>query len=261
MKDPILKAREVTVNFRDSNGVPFAAVRSASLTLNHGEAIGIVGESGSGKTTLANVLGGLQSLDDGEVELEGETVSHRGWRSTLPKRDRWKVQMVFQDPYSSLNPRMRAWQTVAEAYSVWEKLSRKKARQKALTLLQSLGISDEQASLFPRSLSGGQLQRVSVARALVPHPRVLIADEPTSAIDQSAQGQLLNLLRSLQLDHQLSIIFVSHDLGLVRYLTSRVSVLKDGVIVESGNTREVFANPADPYTRSLLAAMPRPATL
>ena len=167
-----------------------------------------------------------------------------------------QTQMIFQDPYSSLNPRMRVWQAVAEAVQVWHNLPRAAARVEALRLLNAMGISDDQARQFPKSLSGGQRQRVSVARALAPGPKVLIADEPTSSIDQSAQAQLLNLLRHLQSERGLAIIFISHDLGLVRYLTSRVYVMQKGDIVEAGKTENVLERPQHSYTRLLIDSIP-----
>ena len=199
--------------------------------------------AGSGKTTLARVLAGLLRPALGEVLLDGERVFGAHSRAEYPHAERWKVQMVFQDPYSSLNPRQRAWQAVAEAVQVWRHVARGPARIEALALLRSMGISPDQAAHFPSALSGGQRQRVSVARALAPQPRVLIADEPTSAIDQSAQAQLLNILRALQRERDLAVIFISHDLGIIRYLTSRVYVMQSGQIVESGDTATVFKSP------------------
>ena len=199
---------------------------------------------------------GLQKPTAGEVILEGKPIFRAGEKSRLPAEDRSKIQMIFQDPYSSLNPRMRVWQAVAEAVHVWHKLSPREAKEESLRLLQSMGISADQANRFPKGLSGGQRQRVSVARALAPQPRVLIADEPTSSIDQSAQAQLLNLLRRLQKERDLTIIFISHDLALVRYLTSRVYVMQKGVVVESGQTDTVFSSPQHPYTQLLISSTP-----
>lgn len=253
--ETLLEAKNISVTF-GSLLQTFDAVCNASLHVETGEAIGIVGESGSGKTTLARVLVGLQQPTSGDVLLEGKPVFSAQNKAHFPRSDRWKVQMIFQDPYSSLNPRMRAWQVVAESLQVWQGLSRREAKDEAFGLLSSVGISTDQAKQLPRSLSGGQRQRVSVARALAPKPRILIADEPTSSIDQSAQAQLLNLLRHLQLDSGLSIIFISHDLGLVRYLTSRVHVMKKGAFVESGETRTVFENPSHEYTQLLINSIP-----
>jgi ABC-type microcin C transport system duplicated ATPase subunit YejF len=165
--------------------------------------------------------------------------------------------MVFQDPYTSLDPRQRAWQAVAEAVHVWQGLRGQAARDAAHTILRRLGVSDEQAASFPRTLSGGQQQRISVARALAPDPELLIADEPTSAIDQSAQAQLLNLLRELQVERRMAIIFISHDLGIVRHLTDRMLVMNRGVVVEEGPTLGVFEAPQHAYTRQLIDAIPR----
>ena len=255
MTETLLEAKNITVRF-GYGPEAFDAVHNANVFVNPGEAVGIVGESGSGKTTLARVLVGLQRPANGEVWLEGSHVVSANKKARFPRSDRWKVQMVFQDPYSSLNPRMRAWQAVAEAVQVWQGLSKHDAKVEALKLLNSVGISNDQAQHFPRSLSGGQLQRVSMARALAPKPKILLADEPTSSIDQSAQAQLLNLLRHLQEERGLAIIFISHDLGLIRYLTSRVHVMQKGHFVESGDTMTVFEQPAHPYTQLLISSIP-----
>ena len=255
MSGPLLEGRDVTVRF-GRGADAFEAVRDASLTLHPGEIVGVVGESGSGKTTLARVLVGLQQVASGAVFLEGQPVVEARSRESVPKNERWKVQMVFQDPYSSLNPRMRAWSAVAEALQVWREMTRNQARTEAFSLLQSIGIDESQAQRFPRALSGGQRQRVSIARALAPRPKVLIADEPTSAIDQSAQARLANLLRRLRSERNLAILFISHDLALVRYLTSRVHVMQRGSIVESGPTETVLRKPRHAYTRALLDSLP-----
>ncbi len=176
----------------------------------------------------------------------------RAWK----REDRRRVQMVFQDPYGSLNPATRVVNAVAEAVRVWNRGSRADARRAALDLLRSIGIGAEDARKWPRALSGGQRQRVSVARALAPGPSVLIADEPTSAIDQSAQAQLLNVLRELQASRGLATIFISHDLGVIRYLTSRVYVMRRGEIVEEGPTAQVMRAPRHDYTKLLLASVP-----
>jgi peptide/nickel transport system ATP-binding protein len=247
---PLLAARGVTVRFGLGDAAVIA-VDDVTVEVEAGQAIGIVGESGSGKTTLARVLAGLLRPQHGQVLLNG-TVVFGATAADYPRAERWQVQMVFQDPYSSLNPRQRAWEAVAEAVQVWQRLGRRQAKQAALDLLRSIGITEEQADQYPRALSGGQRQRVSVARALAPRPRALIADEPTSAIDQSAQAQLLNILRRLQRERGLAVIFISHDLAIVRYLTSRVYVMKSGQVVESGATAAVLTAPTHPYTRLLL---------
>jgi peptide/nickel transport system ATP-binding protein len=255
MSDSLLEARDVTVTF-GQGATEFNAVNRANVYIRPGEAVGIVGESGSGKTTLARVMVGLQPPSDGQILLEGKPILTAKSKSEFPRSERWKVQMVFQDPYSSLNPRQRAWQAVAEAVEMWQKLRGNEAKQEAMRLLRSMGISENQAHQFPKSLSGGQRQRVSVARALAPKPKILIADEPTSSIDQSAQAQLLNLLSQLQKDTGLAILFISHDLGLVHYLTSRVYVMKKGDVVEEGDTVRVFDQPENPYTKLLINSIP-----
>jgi peptide/nickel transport system ATP-binding protein len=252
----VLSAHAVSVRF-GSGPTAVDAVVGVDLSVHRGEAVGIVGESGSGKTTFARVLAGLQAPSSGTVELrDGRVVAKAGF-AHYPHLDRRLVQMVFQDPYTSLDPRQRAWQAVAEAVHVWQGLRGQAAKDAAHALLRRLGVTDESAASFPRTLSGGQQQRVSVARALAPDPELMIADEPTSAIDQSAQAQLLNLLRELQLERQLAIIFISHDLGIVRYLTDRVLVMHRGVVVEEGLTPVVFASPQHAYTRQLIDAIPR----
>jgi peptide/nickel transport system ATP-binding protein len=255
MADSLLEARDVTVTFGQGESA-FNAVNRANVYVRPGEAVGIVGESGSGKTTLARVMVGLQPPTQGEILLEGKPILTAQSKSEFPRSERWKVQMVFQDPYSSLNPRQRAWQAVAEAVEMWQTLRGKEAKAEAMRLLRSMGISESQANSFPKALSGGQRQRVSVARALAPKPKILIADEPTSSIDQSAQAQLLNLLSYLQKDPGLAILFISHDLGLVRYLTSRVYVMKKGDVVEEGDTVRVFDKPENLYTQLLINSIP-----
>jgi ABC-type oligopeptide transport system ATPase subunit len=255
MSTPLLEANNITVKFGDMAEC-VCAVDNASLYVNSREAVGVVGESGSGKTTLARVLIGLQQPSKGAVYLEGQQISSVDRSTSFPNSERWKIQMVFQDPYSSLNPRMRAVSTVAEAVKVWHEIDKESADEKALKILGSVGISKEQALQFPRSLSGGQRQRVSMARALVPNPKILVADEPTSSIDQSAQAQLLNLLQNLRKEVGLSIIFISHDLSLIRYLTTRVYVMQKGKIVESGDTARVFDHPEHPYTKILIDSIP-----
>ena len=252
MSDALIEARDVSVTF-GSGSRAVRAVRGVSLHIDKGEAVGIVGESGSGKSTLARMLAGLQRPDSGEVRFAGESIYQRGKAYRGDKRR--LVQMVFQDPYGSLNPRITALSAVSEAVRVHGVGSSADAIAKSLELLGQMGITERDAGKKPRQLSGGQRQRVSVARALSAQPAVLLADEPTSAIDQSAQAQLLNLFRGL-LDGGLSIAFVSHDLGVIRYLTQRVYVMKDGEFVESGPTIEVFDNPQQEYTKQLIASIP-----
>ncbi len=252
MAEFLLEAKNVSVTF-GSGSTKVEAVKNCSLTLRAGEPIGIVGESGSGKSTLARVLAGLQAPTEGEIFFNGEPV-YKGSKSYTGEARR-QVQMVFQDPYGSLNPQLTGLNAVAEAVRIHDKTNKEESENRALELLRRMGIAELDAIKKPRQLSGGQRQRVSVARALSANPTVLLADEPTSAIDQSAQAQLLNLFRGL-LDDGLAIVLVSHDLGVIRYLTKRVYVMKDGVFVESGITEEIFNDPREEYTKLLLASIP-----
>jgi ABC-type dipeptide/oligopeptide/nickel transport system ATPase subunit len=252
MSTHIIEARDVSVTFgTGANRVE--AVKNVSLTLSAGEPLGIVGESGSGKSTLARVLAGLQTPTSGQVYFNGEPI-YKGNKSYTGQARR-QVQMVFQDPYGSLNPQLTALSAVSEAVRIHNDCSRADAEIKAIELLGRMGIAQLDASKKPRQLSGGQRQRVSVARALSVNPSILLADEPTSAIDQSAQAQLLNIFHDL-LKHGLAIVLVSHDLGVIRYLTNRVYVMKDGVFIEAGETENIFNNPQETYTKELLASIP-----
>ena len=252
-KEVLLEVHNASVIFGKGPNA-FTAVDDVSLTIGKGEMVGIVGESGSGKTTIARVVAGLQPTSSGTVVFPSEASTGNSSRRRRSKRT--DIQMVFQDPYSSLNPRQTARGAVAEAVRIRQGLSGADAKVEATRLLQSIGIGEALTGRLPELLSGGQRQRISVARALAAEPSLLIADEPTSALDQSAQAQLLNLLRRIQADRHLAILFISHDLGIIRYFTDRVYVMKHGRVVESGNTEEVFLNPQDNYTKALIASIP-----
>lgn len=234
------------------------AVQGFDLRVGPGESTGIVGESGSGKSTVAKTIVGLVAPNTGTIRIDGDLVAgsdDSGHKATgYVRANRWKVQMIFQDPYGSLDPRQQPLDAVAEAIHQWRRQSSGESRKEALELLKSVGISERQATSGLRALSGGQRQRVSIARALAPRPQVLVADEPTSSLDQSAQAAILNLIRRIQKERGLSIIFISHDLGLVRYLTATVHVMKDGFVVEQGRTDQVLSQPTHPYTQRLIAS-------
>lgn len=249
----LLDGRAISVRYRvGTTATP--AVRDVHITVQLGETVGIVGESGSGKSTLARVLAGIQQPTEGEVFLGDVVVASARRHRSMARGDRRRIQMVFQDPYSSLNPRMRALDAVAEAVAFWQPGGRSASLARALELLSAVGINEQQARRRPGALSGGQRQRVSIARALAPQPDLLIADEPTSAIDLSAQAQLLNLLRTLQEERGLAIVIVTHNLAVVRYLASRIYVMRAGEVVESGQTATTLENPLHEYTRALLEA-------
>jgi peptide/nickel transport system ATP-binding protein len=248
----LLEAFGVSVTFK-SYGFEVQAVKNVDFVLPQGQVVGIVGESGSGKSTFARVLSGIQEPTAGHVTYMGKPIQEG--KEIYKGELRKAVQMVFQDPYSSLNPRMRIVNAVAEAVRIHQTPNKDEAQQIALDLLQRMGISQLDAFKYPSSLSGGQRQRASVARALSVQPKILVADEPTSAIDQSAQSQLLELFSEL-INDGLSIVLVSHDLGVIRYLTDNVYVMQNGEFVESGSSSQIFSNPANAYTQKLIASIP-----
>jgi peptide/nickel transport system ATP-binding protein len=227
------------------------AVDAVDLVVPPGQVVGLVGESGSGKSTLARAAVGLVAPAAGKILLDGKPV---------PRRGRRPLQMVFQDPYASLDPRMTAGESIAEAIPRRRDLSRVSRRNEAARLTELVGLPSGTVDKFPSELSGGQRQRIALARALAGRPDVIIADEITSALDVSTQGAVLNLVRDLQRELSLSMLFISHNLAVVRYVADHVAVMYQGRIVEHGPAERVLLNPGQPYTRQLLAAVPRPGT-
>lgn len=234
----------------DRHGPP--VLRNVDVQVHAGAAIGIVGESGCGKTTLARLLVGALDPTEGSVLVDGQPWSGAARRD--PRRR--SVQLVFQDPYASLNPRMTARQAVAEVLQVWEGLSRRQALAQAADALAEVGVTGDAADRRPGELSGGQCQRVGIARALACRPSVIVADEPTSSLDVSVQAQILNLLAGLRERHGLALVLVSHDLSVVRYMTDETLVMYRGIVVERGATQALFDHPAHPYTRLLVDSIP-----
>ena len=217
-----------------------------SLTVPEGQIMWLVGESGSGKSTLARAAVGLAPLDGGRILLDGRPVQHKGRRRP--------IQMVFQDPFSSLDPRMSIGQSIAEALP--DRLRRGPREAEIARLLQLVHLDPDRAADAPSRLSGGQRQRVAIARALAGRPAVILADEITSALDVSVQGAILNLVREMQRETGLTVLFISHNLAVVRYVATHVAVMAGGRIVEQGPTARVFADPTSAYTRELLASIP-----
>ncbi|MGE0060704.1 MAG: dipeptide ABC transporter ATP-binding protein [Xanthobacteraceae bacterium] len=248
---PVLEAERVSKTFttgRLFRRTAFPAVRDVSFRLEKNEFLGIVGESGSGKTTLARLLIGLESLSQGTLRIAGEAPG------VAP--DRKDMQLVFQDPQSALNPRRRVGSIVTQPLEAAGHATRAERAERARELLSQIGLAPEVAARFPAQLSGGQRQRVNIARALCATPKILVADEIVSGLDVSVQAQLLDLLLALRRQQPFSMVFISHDLSVVRYLCDRVLVMYRGEVVESGTTAEVFAAPKHAYTRALLAAVP-----
>ena len=232
------------------------AVSNVSFSVNQGETFGLVGESGCGKTTIGRMVVGLELPTDGKISFEGNIVSSKNHKPS--RADRRQRQMMFQDPYSSLNPRMKVGQILQEPLVVQREGKQAQQMAKVSELLVSVGLEPMAADRYPHEFSGGQRQRIGFARALALNPRLIVADEPVSALDVSVQAQILNLMKELQREHDLSYIFVSHDLAVVYYMADTIGVMYLGKIVEIGDAESVFRSPAHPYTQGLLEAVPVP---
>lgn len=237
----------------------FTAVNNVSLDINDGEVFGLVGESGSGKSTVARMIGTLLDVDSGRVLFDGDDVTSMASAELADYRR--QIQMIFQDPFSSLNPRMKVESIVAEPLLHHKILPRDRVSVRVEELLDRVGLTRAAAAKYPHEFSGGQRQRISIARALATQPRFLICDEPTSALDVSIQAQILNILKDLQEHLGLTMLFISHDLPVVRQMCDRVGVMKQGQLVEVQGTETLFTSPQQDYTKKLLTLMPRLAQL
>lgn len=255
-----LKIKDLHVHFPIRGGVfnrkidSVRAVDGVSFEIEQGKTYGLVGESGSGKTTTGRAIIGLNEITSGKVIFEGNDITDIKTNGNLNvRRD---IQMIFQDPYSSLNPKKRVIDIVAEPLRNFENLTKKEERMRVIELLERVGLSPESILKYPHEFSGGQRQRIGIARAIALKPKLIIADEPVSALDVSVQAQVLNFMKDIQKDLNLTYLFISHDLGIVKHMCDEIGIMYKGRYVEEGKTEEIFNNPQHIYTKRLVAAIP-----
>lgn len=260
MSDAILVANNLVKTYHQRSGkfgfgtTLVKALDNVSVSLQAGTTLAIVGESGSGKSTLARCLLQLQPLDSGEVLFEGQDLSRINGAALRAMRR--NLQMVFQDPFASLNPRMRVGEIVGEGLLIHDLGTSAEQQQKVIAMLKRVGLTEADMQKYPHEFSGGQRQRIGIARALVLQPKVVVCDEPVSALDVSIQAQILLLLKELQQEMALSYIFISHDLRVVRHIADDIVVMNKGQVVEAGAVTDIYQQPQQEYTRNLLAAIP-----
>ena len=268
----ILEIKKLNVEFPIFGGIiqrevsVVHAVKNFNLTVQRGGTIAIVGESGSGKSTLGKAIINVLKLTAPDVRINGEIfLLHDNIPIDLLKLNskdmisyRSNIQMIFQDPYSSLNPRMIVQDIIREPMDIQGILTESEKKEKVMSLLNKVGLSKEQATRYPHEFSGGQRQRIGIARSLATDPKIIIADEPVSALDVSIQAQVINLMMDLQEEFNLTILFIAHDLSVVKHISTKIAVMYLGELVEFGNTEEIFSNPQHEYTKILLAAIPQP---
>ena len=259
----LLRVENLSVTYRPGGGFfargnPIHALKKVSFEIPKGGSLGLVGESGSGKSTCARAIVGLTHISQGEVWYDQHHLSAMGERERRPLRA--DIQMIFQDPYSSLNKRMRILDIVAEPLRFYGIANHpKEVQERVVHLLETVGLGADALKRYPHQFSGGQRQRIAVARTLASKPRLIICDEPTSALDVSVQAQVLNLIKDLQSEYELTLLFISHDLPVVRQMCDRIAVLKDGQVVEMSQANDIFENPQQDYTRLLIELMPKMA--
>jgi oligopeptide transport system ATP-binding protein len=259
-----MEARNLVKHFPITRGIVFKrtvgavqAVDGVNLSLHKGETLGVVGESGCGTSTLAKVLVGLETPTSGSIIVRGQDVTKLS--GAQRRRMRRDVQMVLQDPYTSLNPRMTVGDIIGEPYAIHTDVVPRRDREKRVQeLLDLVGLNPDHINRYPHQFSGGQRQRIGIARALALKPKIIVCDEPVSALDVSIQAQVMNLLESLQNELDLSYIFIAHDLSVVRHISDRVAVMYLGKVVEIGNDTQIYEHPTHPYTQALLYAVPVP---
>jgi oligopeptide transport system ATP-binding protein len=263
MSEPLLEVTDLVKHFPVRRGLLIdrevdrvKAVDGVSFSVGRGETLGLVGESGSGKSTLSRTILQLLEPTSGSVVFDGREIAGLPRRKMRPLRG--EMQMIFQDPFASLNPRKRAGQIVGDPLRQFGASSKAELRRRVDELLERVGLASEHHDRYPHEFSGGQRQRIGIARALAARPKLIVADEPVSALDVSIQAQIVNLLQDLQDEFGFSYVFVAHDIGIVRHVSDRIAVMHEGRIVEEGTAEEVCESPRDPYTKALLAAVPIP---
>ncbi|MHB0808875.1 MAG: ABC transporter ATP-binding protein [Facklamia hominis] len=257
MRKKLLEVKNLKQYFSKS-GQTVKAVDDVSFDIYEGEVLGLVGESGSGKSTTGRSIIGLYNITDGQVYYDGKLVNGQGAKVS-PKEVSKNMQMIFQDPYASLDPRMTVAEIIGEGFDIHGLHKNKKERMEVIgQLLESVGLNREHANRYAHEFSGGQRQRIGIARALSLEPQFIIADEPISALDVSIQAQVVNLMKRLQKDKNLTYLFIAHDLSMVKYISDRIAVMYRGKIVEMGDADQIYHHAVHPYTRSLLSAVPQP---
>lgn len=250
----LLEVRDLVKTFRPRSRHAVTAVKGVSFEIEAGKTYGLVGESGSGKSTVARMVAQLSSATSGSIRFDGEEVTRLDRRTR--RRYRRDVQIVFQDPYAALNPRMTVAELVSEPMEVHRVGTRADRVARTRQLLDQVGLPSSALGRKPTDFSGGQRQRIMIARALALQPRLIVADEPVSALDVSVQAQVLNLMKDLQDELGLSYLFISHDLSVVEFISDRIGVMYHGDLIEEGGKREIYATPKTEYTRGLIAAIP-----
>ncbi|WP_157065237.1 ABC transporter ATP-binding protein [Amphibacillus sediminis] len=260
--ETLLEVKNLKKHFPVSSSIPFKksnqsvkAVDGVNFNVYSGETLGVVGESGCGKSTMARLINQLIKPTDGVVTFKNKNLVEMD--AEMLRSTRKKIQMVFQDPYASLDPRLKVGQLIAEPLVIHKVETKESRRKRVEELLEIVGLNKRFADRYPHEFSGGQRQRINIARALALNPELIICDEPVSALDVSVQAQVINLLKQLQDQFQLTYIFISHDLNVVRYMCDRIAVMYLGKIVEIGTYEEIYSNPQHPYTKALFSAIPK----
>lgn len=257
MNEPILSVKNLVKHFPIKKDVSVYAVDDVSFSIGKGETLGLVGESGCGKTTVGRTLLRLIEPDSGKIELDGINVLDLNAADLYEMRK--KMQIIFQDPFNSLDPRKNVVQLISEPLFIHKMGTRREIRQRALDLMHKVGLTSDLAERFPHEMDGGRCQRIGIARALALDPSFIVCDEPVSALDVSIQAQILNLLQDVQSEKGLTFLFISHNLAVVKHLSTRIVVMYLGKIMEIAETRELFKAPQHPYTKALLHAIPEPS--